>query len=314
MEKTQDWQGLPYYPISQFYSKKFGGKVSKLPVSVAGSCPNREGLRGMETCIFCDKHGSAAYPESRELELRRQIEENRLKINSGKHSGKCLIYFQAYTNTFMKVAKLREQFEVASQFDDVVGVVIGTRPDCISETLFELLNEYSERYFISVELGVQSFQDEALEWMKRGHSAERSIKAINKLRLKCPHLDLGVHLMFGWPMETHEHVLEAAKICSKLPIDNVKLHNLHVLKETELEMRYLNKEFKLINRSEYAQRVTLFLQNLRPDIAVHRLAASASRWDELVAPIWVRNRMENYQYIVDWMRRDETFQGHKYEG
>lgn len=313
MQKSEQWQGLPYYPISQFYKSQFGGRISKLPVSIAGSCPNRDGLNGMETCIFCDKYGSAAYPETQGMELREQIKTNRLKIRRGKHTGKCLIYFQAYTNTFMRVNSLREQMEIASEFDDVVGFVLGTRPDCISEALFDLMNEYSQKTFVSMEFGVQSFQDEALDWMKRGHSAERSIKAIRRFRLKCPNVDLGLHLMFGWPMEDHSHIIEAAKICNELPLDNVKLHNLHVLKDTELEELYKDQKFEPIDREEYAARVTLFLQHLRPELAVHRLTAFASDREELVAPAWVAQRMENYQFMLDWMNSKGAYQSQFYD-
>ena len=149
MKDLSQWQGLPYFPISQFYKEKFGQKVWKLPVSVAGTCPNREGLRGMKPCNFCDVYGSAAYPEFQELELREQIENTRAKLSKRYNAHRFLVYFQAYTTTFSRVERLRQHFEVALTYEDVVGIVTGTRPDCISHSLIDLLNEYLEKTFVS---------------------------------------------------------------------------------------------------------------------------------------------------------------------
>ena len=308
----RDWQGIPYFPINQYYRSEFGEKVYKIPVSIAETCPNREGLKGMKTCVFCDEWGSAAYPERREMDLVQQIKVNRELIRKKNKAHKFLVYFQAYTNTFTKVSRLREQFEVACSFMDVVGITVGTRPDCVSDSVFQLWNEFSERVSIFVELGVQSFNNEQLVWMERGHSGEKSLWAVEKIREKCPNVNLGVHLMFGLPGETEEQVKNSALLCSQLPIDNVKLHNTHVLVDTPLAEMYHRGEFQPISREKYADRVSIFLEHLRPDISVHRLAAVASRHDELVAPDWAAKRMENYQFILDRMRDRQGYQGKSY--
>lgn len=313
MKLPQDWQGLPYYPISLFYKNKFGRKVYKIPVSVADTCPNREGLKGMKTCVFCDVWGSAAYPEFRDEELREQIIMARDKLAPRFKAEDFLVYFQAYTTTFARVARLRRGFEVASEFDNVHGFVVGTRPDCLSESLFSLWNEYAKKKFLAVELGVQSFDEEQLLWMRRGHTAQKSIWAIKRIKEKCPDVDLGIHLIFGNLGETDEQVIETAKLVSSLPVDNVKLHNMHVLKETPLEGMYHNKEFKPLERKEYTDRVILFLQHLDPNVAVHRVAAVASRHDELVAPIWTKSKMESYQFILDRFKEKQAYQGQKFQ-
>ncbi|MCB0351310.1 MAG: TIGR01212 family radical SAM protein, partial [Bdellovibrionales bacterium] len=159
MQNSVRWQGLPYYPISQHYKAVFGEKVYKIPVTVSGTCPNREGLNGMKTCNFCDVSGSAAYPDLQKEGLIKQIEESRSRVLKRVNAGKFLVYFQAYTTTFAKVAELRQHFDVAASYSDVVGVVVGTRPDCISDALFDLLNEYAEKFYVSVEFGVQSFDE-----------------------------------------------------------------------------------------------------------------------------------------------------------
>jgi radical SAM protein (TIGR01212 family) len=301
------WLGLPYRPISEFYQQKFGGKAYKIPVSVVDDCPNRRGLKGMQTCVFCDVWGSAAKSESMTMGLREQIEKyhgNILKKYKAEHF---LIYFQAYTNTFTKLDSLRINFETALSYPFVKGMVVGTRPDCLSKGVLDLWNEYSQKTFLAVELGVQSFFDDHLLFMRRGHTAQDSIKALQKISASTK-VDLGIHLMFGQPSETDEQIIETAKICNDLPITNVKLHNLHVLKDTPLEQIYQSGGFQPIERDLYAHRLQLFLEHLSPRLYIQRLAAFASRWDELVAPAWTSDKMGTHQFLLDSLRFQNSFQ------
>jgi radical SAM protein (TIGR01212 family) len=309
MQGPSQWQGLPYHPISLFYKEKFGQKVYKVPVATAETCPNREGLRGMQTCNFCDVWGSSAFEEYQPLPLKDQIELGMVRVKKRVNAGKFLVYFQAYTTTFGRVSKLRESFELATSYPEVVGIVVGTRPDCISDGLFELWNEYNQKVFLSVEFGVQSFNEHSLVWMRRGHTAKKSVEAILRTRQNCATLDLGIHLMFGLPNESDHDIILSAKTCNSLPIDNVKLHNLHVLKNTPLADDFAKGEFVPVTLEEYTRKVTLFLEHLDPRISVHRLAAVSSRPDELVAPAWVGKRMDSYQYVLDVMNAAHTFQG-----
>lgn len=300
---------IPYYPISRFYKERFGQKVYKISVAVADTCPNREGLRGMQTCNFCDQWGSAAYAQNLEMALSQQIEKVRGILKSKRNAEKFLVYFQAYTTTFGKVAKLREQIELALTYNDVVGVVIGSRPDCVSAAFLELCNEMAERTFVAVEMGVQSFDNEILKFMRRGHTAEQSITALEKIAKNCPKVNLGIHLIFGSPGETDAMAIATAERCNSLPIQNVKLHHLHVLKNTPLAEQYARGEFVPLEREAYYRRCTLFLQHLSPQIAVHRLSALSPRWDELVAPAWSSYKMETYQGMLQYMKEQSAFQG-----
>ena len=304
---------LPYFAISQFYRQKFGTKVYKISVAVAETCPNREGLRGMQTCRFCDQWGSAAYAENLKMPLQEQIERVRRTLLEKRKADKFLVYFQAYTTTFTRVKKLRGEMELALNFPDVVGLVIGSRPDCISDSLIDTLNEFSEKTFCALEMGVQSFDDRQLEWMRRGHTAEDSEKALRRLKLKCPKLNLGIHLMFGLPGETDSDAIEAARRVNQLGLDNVKLHNLHVLKNTPLEDDYRRGEFHPADQATYYQRVMLFLQHLDKSVAVHRLTAFSSRWDELVAPSWTSHKMRGYQEALTYLRNHSAYQGQALE-
>ncbi len=304
---------MSYFPISEFYKKRFGEKVYKIPVSTAGSCPNREGLKGMKTCNFCDVWGSAAYPESRELSLVDQIKKTRATIQAHTNAKKFLVYFQAYTNTFQKSKILKNQFEVAKQFSDVIGFVVGTRPDCLSDAVLELWNETSQSHFVAVEMGLQSFSESQLVWMRRGHTAQKCVEALYRLHRDTPKVDLGIHLIFGLPGETNQDIVEAAKKTNDLPITNIKLHHLHVLEKTPLEQDYRRGLFTPLDLKEYAERVALFLQHLRKDIAVHRLSALSRRSDELIAPDWTAKKMAIYQTILDELKVQKAYQGQLYQ-
>lgn len=302
-----NWDGKPYFPISQVYKGRFGSKVVKIPVSIADNCPNRAGIKGMQTCIFCDEHGSFAYPESQGAAVREQIVNHREKIATRFNAQRFLVYFQAYTTTFTQLARLKEGIEAALEFPDVAGIVVGTRPDTLSEAVLRTWREVSERTFVGIELGVQSFDDEQLTWMRRGHTATQAIKGIE--RVAAAGLDVGVHLIFGWPTENEKQIIETAMLCNQLPISNVKLHNLHVLKKTPLESLYNSGEFEPLDLETYAARVALFLEHLSPRIAVHRLAALSSRWEELIAPAWTRHKMKSFQAVIDSLNRRGAYQG-----
>ncbi len=309
MEKN--WRGLPYFGISEFYQDRFGEKVYKIPVSIAESCPNREGLKGMETCIFCDAWGSSANEKSFQMTLKEQIEGFSQKINKKYKAQQFLVYFQAYTNSFLRLRLLQEAFQTSLEYDFVKGFVLGTRPDCLSKAVLDLWETIHQKSFMAIELGVQSFFDDQLEFLKRGHSAQQSIDAISRIK-EHTHVDLGIHLIFGLPNETDDHILETASIVNKLPITNVKLHHLHVLRNTGLEKLYLENQFVPISRQEYARKVQLFLQHISPSIYIHRLAAYSSRWDELVAPPWTNDKMGTHQFMIDHLRSSGAYQAQNY--
>ena len=194
MEKN--WNGLPYRSISEFYQSKFGEKIYKIPVGVVDNCPNRMGLKGMKTCSFCDVWGSAAKSENLSESLETQIEKYHALLIKRYNVQQFLVYFQAYTNSFSKISNLRQNFETAFKYPFVKGFVVGTRPDCISPAVLKLWQEMHDRAFVSVELGVQSFNNTHLEFLRRGHTAEQSIEAIEAIA-KNTSVDLGLHLIFG---------------------------------------------------------------------------------------------------------------------
>ena len=281
----------------------------KIPVALSGRCPNVANPEKTKPCIFCDEWGSFAYPENFQKNLKTQIKIHKKKISLRYNTKKFFVYFQSYTTTYTQIKNLRSAFGTALSDKDVVGLIVGTRPDCLSPALFDLFNEISQKAFMGVELGVQSFDDNQLKWMKRGHTSDQSIKGIKKLKANCPDINLGIHMIFGWPGETREDIIRTALLCNEFGIDNVKLHNLHVLKNTSLEEIHRRGDFNPIDLKKYAGFVGVFLSHLSPEIAVHRLVATASRWDELVSPQWTRHKMRNYQYILDYLLKNKIYQG-----
>jgi radical SAM protein (TIGR01212 family) len=296
-----------YRPISEFYRERFGEKVYKIPVAVVDDCPNRAGLKGMKTCIFCDPWGSAARADSFQMSLDDQILTTRERFQKKYRAESFLVYFQAYTNSFAKISQLEFYVSTALKHSFVKGIVVGTRPDCISQSVLDLWTEVARTHFVSIELGVQSFCNNKLRFLERGHSAEQSVKAIS--RISDRGLDVGIHLIFGIPGETDQEIIDTAQRCNSLPINNVKLHNLHVLKKTGLELLYKAGKFFPIDFESYAKRVALFLDYLKPQIFVHRLAALSSRSEELIAPDWVRFKMKTHQDILHFLEEGQHFQG-----
>ena len=277
-----------YLPISQFYREKFGFRVQKVSVSVAKTCPNREGLAGMKTCIFCDEWGSAPAFVQADWPMLQQLKYHKERIRKRYKANKFLIYFQSYTNTFGRLSELKKHCVEALQQEDIVGVVIGTRPDCLPKGALKFFEELAAQTYLSIELGIQTFDDQQLIFLRRGHNRESSIDALKQLR-KIPNI--------------------AAKLLNELSLDGVKLHNLHVLKNTPLAEEYNSGNFSPIDLKEYAERVVLFLENLDQKISIHRLTAVAPRWDELIAPQWTKEKMRPVQYIENLLATNETWQG-----
>jgi len=312
MKSVQFYHSLPFNPISKFYKDTFGEKVYKIPVSLADDCPNRLGLKGMQTCVFCDEWGSAAKKESFDLDLKTQIEKYKADIGRKKNANKFLVYFQAYTSTFKKFTEIEKAFELALSYDDILGIVVGTRPDCLSQSLFDLWSKTLEKKYLTVEFGIQSFFDPHLDFLRRGHTRAQSIEGILRLKKHVP-VDIGIHLIFGIPNETDQQIIETAELVNSLPIHNVKLHNLHVLKNTPLADMHNKGKFTPIDRDLYFHRVQIFLEHLRSDVYVHRLAAYAPRWDELIAPAWTADKMNTYQSLIDSLNEKKSCQSLRYQ-
>ena len=302
-----------YYPVSAYYKRRFGCRVYKVSVSVAETCPNRAGINGAGVCVFCDEWGSAAYHRTAHLGLSEQFQKNSEQIRTHYKPDQFLVYFQAYTNTFARIGQLESQFEEALAQRDVIGLVVGTRPDCLPGGMMALLSRIAKRSYLSVELGLQTLDEEQLRFLSRGHDVACSLAALEKLSAY-PDIDVCVHLMFGLPGETDEQLRATAHHLSIRGVHGVKLHNLHVLRDTPLADMYTRGEFSPVTQEDYARKVGVFLENLSPNVVVHRLNAVANRWDDIVAPDWARSKMGTTQMIRDYLKKIDTWQGKFYPG
>jgi radical SAM protein (TIGR01212 family) len=303
-----DWNGQRYFPVSSFYRQRFGEKVYKISVATSETCPVRNASNNAETCIFCDKWGAAASRIERSGTLEEKISIGKEKIAARYRAKAFLVYFQPYTSTFERVSVLQSQIETALAQPNIVGVVLGTRPDCLPQKIFPMLRDLNEQSFVSIELGAQSFVDARLQFLKRGHTAQQTIDAVTRL-YELSGVDVGAHLMLGLPDETQDELVEMASVVNGLPLSNVKLHNLHVLKDTPLETMFQQNEFTPVTLEQYCNKAIVFLRHLSQNVCVHRLTAVASRWDELVAPQWSRQKMLPVQYILDEMKHRDVWQG-----
>ena len=224
---------------------------------------------------------------------------------------KFLVYFQAYTSTLKSVGVLEAMLREALEAEDVIGLVVGTRPDCLPGEVVDLLAGLAKNHYVSIELGLQTLDDTQLKFLSRGHDRACSLAALEMLG-NFPEIDVGVHLMFGLPGENDDQLMETAASLSGYDLRGVKLHNLHVLKNTPLAGMFERGEFTPVELPEYARKVGIFLEHLSPQVAVHRLSAVASRWDELVSPLWTKEKMGATQYILDYLERVDSWQGKHY--
>jgi uncharacterized protein len=300
-----------YLSYSEYLKKKLGGKTYKVVVSSGLSCPTRDGLLDQGGCAFCDVRGSSSFfgKVGRGKEIREQIDARLPRIKLRFHSEKFIAYFQSYTNTYSDLAYLREIYDAALSHPEISGLAIGTRPDCLSDEVIDLLEEYAQKTFLTLELGVQSFEDPTLLWLERGHDGECSRDALRRLKLRAPNVDTCVHLMFGSPTDSVGMAEETAQELNRAGVSGVKLHQLMVLQRTKLATRYQENAFKTLTLPEYAEIVERFLAHLNPEIYVERLTATSSHPEECIAPEWSRSRWDTHNQMRDFLAQKRVRQG-----
>jgi uncharacterized protein len=302
-----------YYSYNRYLQETFGGKTYKVVVASGLTCPTRDGTLGKKGCAFCDVRGSSSYfgKQGRGTEISEQIRKRIPGIRERFNAEHFLAYFQSYTNTYSDVGYLREIYEAALSEPGIDGLCVGTRPDCLPDAVIELLEEIAKRKYVSLELGVQSFEDPSLEWLDRGHSGQCSIDALKKVREMAPHVHTCAHLMFGQPTDSPTMARDAALLLNDLGVKGVKLHQLMVLKNTELANRYAEQPFPTLSLEQYGELVYEFLSHLKPEIYVERMCATATHFDECIAPEWSRSRWEPHNKIRESLITRNLVQGFK---
>ena len=295
-----------YSAFSDELKRAFGCRVQRISVDAGFSCPNRDGTLDTHGCIFCGGHGSGSYGIIRNLSVAEQIEDGKEVMRRKYKAQRFMAYFQAFSNTYAPVAQLRTLYAEAVSVPDVVGLIVATRPDCLSDEVLDYLQELNGQTYLWLELGMQSIHDKSLGLLNRRHDHACSVDAVQ--RAKSRGLRVCAHVILGLPGETQEDMLAMAGELSRLGIDGVKLHLLHVMKGTVLAQMYERGEVQVLGRDEYAGLVCDFLELLDPRILIHRLTGDGGH-ENLVAPLWSLKKFEVLNLIDAEMKRRGSRQG-----
>lgn len=300
------WKDKPYHSLDYYLRERFHEKVYKLALDGGMTCPNRDGTKGVGGCIFCSGGGSGEFAGERAFTITKQIETQKARIVQKFPAKKFIAYFQAFTNTYAPVERLRELFTEALSCPDIAALSVATRPDCLADDVLELLSELNRRKPVWVELGLQTIHAETAQYIRRGYELECFERAVSELKIR--RLDIIVHTILGLPGEDSPMILETMRYLGQQPVQGVKLQLLHVLKGTDLAADYENKKFSLLTMDEYIDLVIKCLEVLPPELVIHRLTGDGPK-DLLLAPLWSLRKREVLNTIHQEMRRRNTWQG-----
>ena len=301
----------PYYSLDKYFKKRYGAKVFKVSLNAGFTCPNIDGSKGRGGCTYCSSSGSGDFAGNPEDALLSQFEEIvEIMHRKWKNTSLYMPYFQAHTNTYAPVSKLKSCFEQFVGMEGVVGIDIATRSDALPPDVLDYLEDLNRRTDLIVELGLQSIWDKTGERINRCMSYEEFLKGYNALKKR--NIKVCVHLINGLPGETEEMMIESAKKVADLNPDFVKLHLLHVIKGTKLAEEYERGEFKTLSMEEYIDIIIKQLEILPPDTCIARLTGDGKR-SELVAPLWSLKKFEVLNAIERKMQEVGTYQGRLYK-
>lgn len=312
-----------YRTFSQYLKETFGERVHKVTLDAGFTCPNRDGTLATGGCIYCDHRGSGAPSIDRTQSVTEQLEAGMAAVRRRYKADKFIAYFQAFTNTYAPLATLRRLYDQALAKDGVVGLAVGTRPDCLPDEVLDLLEEYTRDYRVWLEIGLESAHDRTLELVNRGHDVACFADAVKRAQgralslgtkggTKGRGLRLCAHVILGLPGETKEEMLETARTVAGLGLDEIKIHSLHVLRGTKLASMYRSGEVRLMTMEEYVGLVCDFLELLPPDMVIQRLMGEGAP-DLLIAPDWSRQKMAVLEAIDEELERRDSHQGIKFE-
>jgi uncharacterized protein len=299
--------GLPYFAANFHLRQRFGVRVQKVSVDAGFTCPNVDGTVATGGCTFCDNR---SFSPSRRLPrdgIHGQIDQSiaRMRLRY-KHCRHFLAYFQPATNTYAPVGRLRPLYEEALAHPQVVGLVIGTRPDCVPDDVLDLIQALASDNFVAVEYGMQTMHDRSLDWMNRGHHHDSMIDAVQRSRGRG--FEIGTHVMLGLPGESRDDMLATARELARLNVDAVKIHNLYCVKNTPLADQVASGEVRLMERDEYVQTAVDFIELLPPTMIVDRISGDAPP-DYFVGPSWCLDKPAVKAAIWAEFARRQTFQG-----
>jgi radical SAM protein (TIGR01212 family) len=298
-----------YYAFSRFLRERFGTKVYRVTVDAGFTCPNVDGTVAVGGCVYCDNRSFSPNRRLPRVTIREQVQRGVALLHERYGADHFLAYFQAATNTYAPVAKLRRFYDEALDHPQIVGLVVGTRPDCVPDDVLDLLQRYARDRYVCLELGLQSIHDRSLDWMNRGHHFDAFLDAVQRCHGRG--LLLCAHVILGLPDESRDDMLATADALARLPVNAVKIHNLHVVRDTPMEAMYHAGTVRMFEREEYVELVCDFLERLPAGMVIDRLNGDAPP-DYLVAPTWCLDKHSLLRSIHDELERRDSWQGKKY--
>ncbi|MCI6119614.1 MAG: TIGR01212 family radical SAM protein [Prevotella sp.] len=295
-----------YYDYGTWLRRHFPFKVQKLSIDAGFTCPNRDGRIGVGGCIYCNNQSFNPTYCNPARSVREQLEEGKRFFSRKYPEMKYMAYFQAFTNTYSDLETLRKLYEEALDVEDVVGIIIGTRPDCIDTTLLDYLQDLNTHTMVTIEYGIETTNDNTLRLINRGHNFDCTRRAVEMTAKRG--ITVGGHIILGLPGETAEESISQAATISALPIDILKIHQMQIIRGTKLAKLYEANPFHLYSPEEYIEVIVSYLEHLRDDIVVERFASQSPK-GMLIAPQWGLKNYELTNLIVNKMRREDRRQG-----
>lgn len=289
---------MNYRTLNDYCREVFGCKVYKLSIDAGFTCPNRDGTLGTRGCVFCSAAGGGDFAE-RGSTVADQLERAKARVKAKNTGGKYIAYFQAFTNTYAPVERLEKLYREAMELPDIVGIAVGTRPDCLEQAVVELLETLNREKPVWVELGLQTIHEETVGYIRRGYVNQMYFDAVR--RLKAAGIHVVTHIILGLPGETVEMAVETTRQAVTAGTDGVKFHLLHVLRGTDLENDYRAGKFQCLGLEEYAQWLKACLEVLPPQIVVHRITGDGAKRD-LVAPLWSADKKRVLNYLNQYLK------------
>lgn len=298
-----------YNQYSAHLKQKFGVKVYKVTLDAGFSCPNRDGAISNGGCIFCDDGGSFSQAHSNLLSIEQQLEAGIENLSNRFKAKKFMSYFQAYSNTYKPARELEKIYKSALKHPDIVGISIGTRPDCVDKEKLKLISEFKDDYYTWIEYGLQSIHDKTLKAINRGHDFDCFLKAYDMA--KQAGVNVCAHVILGLPDETKEDMLKTAQKLAELKVDGVKIHMLCALEGTKLSQLYNEGKISFMPEEDYLNIVCDFLEILPPETTIHRLAGNGLK-KNLIAPRWLGKKLDALNKIDRELERRKSHQGKKF--
>ena len=298
--------GNRFYSFSAYLKKMFGCRVHKISLDAGFTCPNRDGTLSREGCIYCNPRGSGTGAFSRGISVADQLEQSKAKVAKRFKAKKFIAYFQAFTNTYAPVQKLERLYSEALGVEGVVGLAIGTRPDCINEATLELLEGYARSYMIWIEYGLQTSHDLTLARINRGHDYRTFVKAVKATQHR--NINICAHIILGLPGENRQDMLETVQALAGLNLDGIKIHLLYVIKGTPLHALHAAGKFRCLEQAAYADLVCDVIERLPPRTVIMRLTGDPHP-HELVAPQWALDKRSTLDLIHQRLAHRDVHQG-----